>query len=189
MRILLAHHVPVDDTEEGCLVAAVAARLADDGQEAHLLSLEGWSLPFRLPRLQAGRVGETSFHDLGEPQIADYRDEMRRLLDDAVERVDPDVAHVSTVWVLGHLVLESGVPYVLSTWGPELSACRADARYQRFTQEAAENAGRILAPTAALADEVHATYGPLEGRVIVEPELSAARLVAHYRVAMQARGS
>ena len=112
-----------------------------------------------------------------DAQLDGYRGRLRGLLDAVVERFNPDLIHAEHLWLLAHLALETGVPYVVSTWGHELPAYRADPRLRVFAEQAAENAGRILADSEATRSEIMATFGELDGRVEVRPEAAGASLV------------
>src|SRR5690349_12760289 len=67
-----------------------------------------------------------------------FRRAARRRIDAEVAAFDPQVIQVRGLGVLGHLALETGVPYLISTWGNELSACQNDSRLHTYAQQAAE---------------------------------------------------
>jgi hypothetical protein len=120
--------------------------------------------------------GATHFSALTDRQLADYRDVLREEFDRQIDLHDPSIVHCQHVWLVGHLALEAGVPYVLSAYGDEFAAGRTDPRYRRFMLEAAENAGRILTHDAAASEGVAALVGELEGRVVPFPLPVAAAL-------------
>ena len=53
------------------------------------------------------------------------------MLDTEIADFDPQIIHCHHTWVLGHLALESGVPYVLMAQRDELDELARDERYQR----------------------------------------------------------
>lgn len=161
MRILLANQPPLRRAESGLPFAELAGALTAAGHQVR--------------RLEVDRPD-------GESQISDrellaYRDELRQALDAEIDVFDPHIVHVQPISILAHLALEAGVAYVLTASGGELPVDRLDPRLQRFTVEAAENAGRIIAVSDAVRTAMIAALGDLEGRIVVfAPRLAAPRL-------------
>jgi hypothetical protein len=193
MRILLTHHFPLFDTASGGHTQRLAIELLAAGHEVRCLIVDRGGapeeafpvrrvvcgpaaksdLPFAVPYFRADLDSRSergaSFSELSDPQMVLYRDVLRVALDEEIESFDPHMIHCQHVWVQGHLALEAGVPYVLTAWGPELAEVLVDERYARLAQEAAENAGRVIAPTSALSARLHETFGDLEDRLTVLP--------------------
>jgi hypothetical protein len=190
MRILLANHVPFDGPEAGPQTRELALRWLEAGEPARCLIVDRQEanhdglavrrvlcrrddpraeLPFDIPCLISHGGGGPTFDDLTDDQLARYREALRRSLDAEIAEFNPHVVHVQHIWLLAHLALEAGVPYVLTAHGPELAAYRAKARFRRYADEAAENAGRILVANEGLRQEVIATFGELEGRIVQPP--------------------
>ena len=165
MRILLANHVPFDDPEAGPQTRELADRWREAGDRPRCLIVDRHEgehdrldvrrvlcrrddpraeLPFDVPCLTNQASTRLTFGDLTDRQLACYREALRRSLDAEIAHFNPHLIHVQHIWLLGHLALEAGVPYLLAAHGPELAAYRADARFRRFADEAAENAGRIV---------------------------------------------
>jgi hypothetical protein len=192
MRILLAHHFPLRQSEPGRLVWQWASALDAAGDQVRLLVVDdehrfgeplaiervvcgddpNADLTFKLPHFST--PPETSdgllFAALSNAQLAQYRERLRRRLDAQILRFDPHVIHVQHVWVLGQLALETGVPYVLSAWGPELVDCQRDERYGALAAQAAENAGRIMAADEATKRQVESLFDGAAERTIVMPD-------------------
>ncbi len=189
MRILLANHVPFDGPEAGPQTRELALRWLEAGERARCLIVDRKEvnhdglavrrvlcrpddpraeIPFDIPRLISHEGGPT-FDDLTDEQLARYREALRRSLDAEIAEFNPHVVHVQHIWLLAHLALEAGVPYLLTAHGPELAAYRAKARFRRYADEAAENAGRILVANEGLRQEVIATFGELDGRIVQPP--------------------
>jgi hypothetical protein len=185
MRILLTHHLPLAESAAGAFLAQLALDLLSAGHRVRSLIVDRQrfgpddfsvrrvvcdpdapdaDLDFPLPTFESGAADHT-FEDLTNHQLNRYREVLRAALDDEINHFDPHVIHAQHVWVQGHLALETGVPYVLTAWGEELPICQRDARYRRYAQEAAENAGRVLAHGPALCDAVIKTFDDLEDRV------------------------
>ena len=190
MRILFLHHFPERESVVGRLLVRWAEALAGAGHEVRLLVVDATrggaeSLPvdrvvcdpldsaaelkLDLPRFsQASVAGEsTRFHQLTDEQLNAYRDVLRRRLDAHIDRFDPHVLHADHAWVFGQLALESGVPYVLNVWGPELVDAQLDVRYFPLAEQAAANAGRILVPDEQTRAEVERTFETEPGRTVV----------------------
>jgi Glycosyl transferase 4-like domain len=192
MRILLAHHFPLGQSETGRLVWHWASALAAAGDQVRLLVVDdehrfgeplaiervvcgddpNADLVFKLPRFsQPEDNGERPvFSSLSDAQLAQYRERLRRRLDAQVMQFDPHVIHAQHVWVLGQLALETGVPYVLSAWGPELVDCQADARFRALAEQAAENAGRIVAADETTKRQVELLFDRAGERTVVMPD-------------------
>lgn len=191
LRILLTHHLPLDWPASGQSVGALAAQLRQRGHQVRCLvvdrerpaaddhlvrrvvcnaDLPDAPLRFPLPTFELGgrnEPGTTSFLALSDDELSAYRDVLREALDDEVAQFNPHVVHGQHIWIQGHLALEAGVPYLLSAWGPELQLQQLDSRYQRYAQEAAENAGRIIAANESMHRAVTEAFGELDHRVVV----------------------
>ena len=182
MRILLANHTPFHGS--GAKLEALARSLLSAGHQVRCLivddrprnddavpvrrvvSREGDAeadLPFDFPSFEEHPLSRLTFQQLTDEQLSRYRDVLRQAMDAEVAAFDPDVIHAQDIWIMGHLALEAGAPYVLTTSGQEFPACRFDARFRRCVEEAAENAGRILAADEATRREVIAMFGELDG--------------------------
>src|SRR3569623_986886 len=195
MRVLLTSHLPLSGSESGRFVIALGDALLERGHEVRCVLVDRqpgreeqfptWpilcdpandedDLAFLLPMFAPGDGRNTTFANLFDAQLDAYRDTLRDVLDEESAVFDPHVSHTQHVWLAGHLALEAGVPYVMTAWGEELAAQQSDPRYHRYAQEAAENAGRIFVASPALANDVHAAFGPLDGHVVVECAKGAA---------------
>ena len=181
MRILFLHHFPLEEPPIGPWVERSAQVLLAAGHDVRALVVDqrrsagdrirvrrvvcsgvetAADLPFELPRFGGSTpvAGGLTFVGLSTDQIVAYRDALRRHLDAEVDAFDPHVIHAQHIWIGGQLALETGVPYVLNAWGPELDDCAADPRYRRWVDQAAENAGQILVHEGALLEQVVATF-------------------------------
>jgi hypothetical protein len=151
-------------------------------------------LPFALPGFTAATPAGVLFADLTDEQLAAYREELRRQIDIEVAHFDPHVMHSQHVWIEGQLALETGVPYVLTAWGPELACAAADPRYRTLAEQAAENASRIVVGHASLGNQLAATFESISERVLVVPEIAdhhgtsaSDRMADIYRAVFQQR--
>jgi hypothetical protein len=188
MRILLANHTPFHGS--GAKVEALARSLASAGHQVRCLIVDDRArsddavpvrrvvsragdaaadLPFDFPSFDEHPLSSQTFQQLTDKQLACYRDVLRQAMDAEVAGFDPDVIHAQDIWVMGHLALEAGAPYVLTTSGREFAACRLDPRFRCWVEETAENAGRILAADEATRREVIRLFGDLDGRILTQP--------------------
>ena len=150
MRILLANQAPLRGAASGLPFAELAAALTAAGHQVR--------------RLEVGQPD-------GGPQLSDrellaYRDVLRQALDAEIDAFDPHIVHAQPISVLAHLALEAGAAYVLTASGSELPVEQLDPRLQRFTVEAAENAGRIIAVSDAVRTAIIAALGDLDDRIV-----------------------
>jgi hypothetical protein len=192
MRVLLANDGPIGEGESGERALELAIGLSAAGHAVRAIdfgSSDSHSQRLSLRRVTCRRDdpqaefpfdppgfgapgGNHRFADLSDDQLNRLRDTLRQALDQEIADFDPEIVHCQHVWLLGHLALESGVPYVLTAQSDELAELAHDARYRRLAAEAAENAGRVLVASAELAAHVQSLFGDLEGRVMVVPALS-----------------
>ncbi|MBI3836854.1 MAG: glycosyltransferase [Planctomycetia bacterium] len=192
MRVLFLHHFPFGHLEAGQWVQRWAGALLAAGHESRWLIVDGSEtksdlvdavrvicrpgdpaadLPFDLPCFSTPAPTNKlpTFAALSDRQLARYRGRLRQQLDLQIESFNPHVIHAQHIWVQGQLALETGVPYVLNAWGPELIDYAGDERYRALADQAAENAGRILVPHAELLHQVAAMFGSAAERTVVMP--------------------
>lgn len=207
MRVLLAQHVPFDADPRA---QQLGQQLLASGHDVHGLSvdpapsnIEPFSirhvlcssnapdadLPFELPQITPEGSSKRSFASLSDRELTDYRQILRDHLDAEVHTFDPHIIHVQSAWLLGQLALETGVPYVLSVWGPELDDDVLDHRYRPFVEQAIENAGRIIVADQTQHDRVIATIEGVRDRIVIaKPDDVAAHLEIYYTVLNQRFG-
>ena len=203
MRILLTHHFPLDGADSGLATYDLAQGLVRSGHLVRLLVLDlGGSedvvdvydtltvrrvvcrpgkaadLPFELPGFSAAPGDQPTFSGLSTGQLAAYREVLRRELDREVDAFNPHLIHAQHVWVQAQLALESGVPYVVRAWGPELEGEQSEVRYHALAEQAADNASRIFVASAALGKRVRRAYERCAERIVVVPPAVDERRLA-----------
>ncbi len=207
MRVLFAQHVPFDADPRA---QHLGHQLLASGHDVHGLSvdpapsnIEPFSirhvlcssvatdadLPFELPQITPNGSSKRSFASLSDRELTDYRQILRDHLDAEVHTFDPHIIHVQSVWLLGQLALETGVPYVVTVWGPELDDAVLDHRYRPFVEQAAENAGRLIVGDKIQHDRLVATIAGIRDRVVIaRPDDITAHLEIYYSVLNQRFG-
>ncbi|MDZ4784191.1 MAG: glycosyltransferase [Planctomycetia bacterium] len=143
-------------------------------------------LPFDLPSLDHDRAGLPTFHSLSNSELAAYREAFRNALDAEIDAFDPDVVHVQHLWIDGHLILESGAPYVVSAYQTEWTAAQADRRFRRFVRETAENASRVLTDDLTLRGQLAKRF-ELPRERFSDAALTVEQLTALYREVHECR--
>lgn len=190
MRVLLTNHFPFHGSGTGTYTRDLATGLQQAGHDVRALIVDIKSnrhvetgetfpveritcrrgdadadLPFDFPCFTSHPQSHNTFHQLSDLQVAQYLDVTRAKLDRLIADFDPHIIHGQHIWVQGHLALETGVPYVLTAQGTDLMGYRQDARYRPYAEQAAENAGRIMAASKFIRDDVLATFGVAPERV------------------------
>lgn len=190
MRVLLTNHFPFEGSATGTSTYDLAMGLMAAGHEVRVLvvdldrrSREAFpvrrvicrssdphaDLPFDLPSFTTHPQSRLTYFNLTDDQVAQYRDVLREAIDEEVARFDPHVIHCQHLWVQAALVLETGVPYVASAQETNLEGYYQDPRYQLWAEQGAENAGKIIAESRWMADEVQRIFNIDNGRVVTVP--------------------
>lgn len=187
MKVLLTNHFPFHGSGTGSYALDLAKALVGAGHQVECLIVDNKShgdeplaverivcrrgdttadLPFDFPCFTAHPASGNTFYALTNPELDRYREATRRKLDRIIERFDPDVVHCQHIWIQAHLALESGAPYVVTAQGTDLMGYREDERYQAYANQAAENAGRIVAASEHIRREVLSLFDVAPERVV-----------------------
>lgn len=197
MRVLLTNHFPFEGSATGTSTYDLAVGLMGAGHEVRVLvvdldrrSREAFpvrrvicrsadpqaDLPFDLPSFTTHPQSRLTYFNLTDDQVAQYRDVLREAIDEEVTRFDPHVIHCQHLWVQAALVLETGVPYVASAQETNLEGYYRDPRYQLWAEQGAENAGKIIAESRWMANEVQRIFRVEDDRVVTIPSGIDTRL-------------
>jgi hypothetical protein len=189
MRILLTDHWPTGVTAPADLPPLVSALRAAGHDVRWLVVTDAEHLPtipgvhavvcqspdnlsafHRLPvfETESDSPYET-FASLSHDQWTEYRSKLRLVLNDVVEKFDPEIIHAHGIWIWAHLALESGVPYVVSPLGPELDRQTCDVRGEALVDQAAENAGCIITASEDFAAQCRQRWPELDSRIKLLP--------------------
>jgi hypothetical protein len=122
----------------------------------------------RLPCFDPGPE-RVDFCRLSEDQWQSYENRFRQAMQEELQRFDPQVIHCQYAWIHAGLALETGLPYLISVWGPELEAAGRDGRFQGLVEQTTVGAGRLLVPEPSLALRLPAAARRTPARVVVPP--------------------
>ena len=125
-------------------------------------------LAMHLPCFDPGPDG-VHFCQLSEDQWQSYEMRFRQALQEELQGFDPQVIHCQYAWIHAGLALETGLPYLISVWGPELEVAGRDRRFQALVEQTTAAAGRLLVPEPSLALRLPAAARRTPGRVVVPP--------------------
>jgi len=190
MRVLFLHHLPLEQADVAIHLERWMEALEAAGHEPRLLTVDhqrhagasqsidriicnptdpAADLPLVLPDFtsSAGGSSRRAFPELTDEELALYRECLRRRLDRQIDEFDPHMIHAQHIWLWGQLALETGVPYVLSAWGAELVDYSVDARFRPLVEQAADNAGRILAHDPATFGQVSELFGAADRALLM----------------------
>ncbi|MBL8825732.1 MAG: glycosyltransferase [Planctomycetaceae bacterium] len=165
LRILLAHHAPLDDGAAGQTTRRLFDELRQHGHHVRLITIGDARSPVNVDHCVIN--ARTGFESFGDHELFDYRDRLRDVLDAEIRDFDPHVVHAQHAWLFAHLALEAGVPYVVNVWPAELTAVANDNRFQRIAHEAAENAGRLIMSDPSLQPVVSAVFTGIDRERLV----------------------
>ncbi|HEY4313025.1 MAG TPA: glycosyltransferase [Pirellulales bacterium] len=192
MRVLIASDIPIEEQGPGARSLSLAVGLDGAGHAVRMIDVgpagvvsrrigmrrviaapdnPRAELTFDAPHFGVRPTLGRRFTELSDDELSTFRSTLRRALDAEIDDFDPQIVHCQQVWIMAHLALESGAPYVVTALREELAEFEFDSRYQRLAAEAAENASRVIVADAALAAEVQSRFGDLEGRVAIVPGL------------------
>jgi glycosyltransferase involved in cell wall biosynthesis len=198
MRVLITGHHSLDAWPQGWWLRDLGRALTWAGHEVRGLVTAGQvggndpfsvarvvcragdataDLDFAPPTFASEGGSSQTFESLSEGQITRYRDAWRLRLDREVDDFNPHVIHAGHLWWDAQLALETGVPYVVSAWSAELTACADQPRARAFAQQAAENASRIFVPHRALGHAVQSAFGIAPDHIAVLPPAVDCRAV------------
>ncbi|HTU27256.1 MAG TPA: glycosyltransferase [Pirellulales bacterium] len=201
MRVLFTGHLSLDTWPQGGWLCDLGKALVWAGHEVRGLVTAGkvgGNDPFPVARVVC-RAGDPAadldfdppcfaseggssqtFESLTDDQIRRYREAWRRRLDREVDDFNPHVIHAANLWWEAQLALETGVPYVVSAWSAELTACADHEQTRALVQQAAENASRIFVPHRALGQAVEAAFGIAPDHIVMlQPAIAAASYSVH----------
>ncbi|MCS7304036.1 MAG: glycosyltransferase [Thermoguttaceae bacterium] len=125
-------------------------------------------LPMPLPCFDPGPE-QIDFQQLSPTQWQCYQEQFRQALHLELQTFDPQVIHCQYAWIHAGLAMETGLPYVVSVWGPELEAAEQDSQFQRLVEQSTVGAARLLVPDPAVAYRLPPEARRPPGRVVLPP--------------------
>ncbi len=106
---------------------------------------------------------------LSKAQVVCFRTEMREILDAYLDAFRPDIIHCLQAWITSALVLETGVPYVVSVMGRDAEALRTTETIRSFGEQGVQNASRVITTDALEAAALHDNLDVDDSRIVVLP--------------------
>ncbi len=117
VRIILPENSPDYDTPPGVRLRPVFFT-PDEGTDPSLYPKK--PLPFNFPCFTSHPRSVTTFGDLDEDQLKQYREAFRKAVLEEISNDRPDVIHGQHVWILPALAADTGIPLVLTAHGTDL---------------------------------------------------------------------
>ena len=168
MKVLMINHFPLVGSGSGTYTRNIAVHLMKKGHEISLVMPEnmvkfgsipgasvypvffsyeekiGDALPFNFPCFTTHPRSTMTFFDLDDAQLEAYLSAFEKAIKKAVAKFKPDVIHAQHIWLLSWLAWKTGVPYVVTAHGTDLMGYQKSARFQKYAEEAARGAKRII---------------------------------------------
>jgi len=168
MRVLMINHFPLAGSGSGTYTRNIAVHLMQKGHEVSIIMPEnttrfggipgvkvypvyfsyeemiGDALPFNFRCFTTHPSSTMTFFDLEDAQLEAYLSAFEKVIEKAVNEFKPDIIHGQHIWLLTWLAGKSGVPYVVTAHGTDLMGYQRTARFQRYAEEAAAGAKRII---------------------------------------------
>jgi len=168
MKVLMINHFPLVGSGSGTYTRNIAVHLMKKGHEVSLVMPEnsmqfgripgmsvypvffsydemiGDALPFNFPCFTTHPRSTMTFYDLDDTQLEAYLSAFEKTINRAVAEFKPDVIHGQHIWLLSWLAVKTGVPCVITAHGTDLMGYQKSARFQKYAEEAARGAKRII---------------------------------------------
>ena len=168
MKVLMINHFPLVGSGSGTYTRNIAVHLMKKGHEVGIVMPENTTqygsipgvkvyplfftrdekiadaLPFNFPCFTTHPRSVMTFFDLDDSQLDAYLSAFEKTILNAVTDFKPDVIHAQHVWLLAWLSGKTGVPYVVTAHGTDLMGYQKGVRFQRYAEDAASGAKRII---------------------------------------------
>ena len=168
MRILLVNHFPLEGSGSGTYTRNIAVHLMKKGHATSIVLPEnttnfggipgikmypvffsydeqiGDALPFNFPCFTTHPRSTTTFYDLDDTQLEMYISAFEKAISKAIDEFKPDIIHGQHIWILSWIAGKTGIPYVITAHGTDLMGYQRNNRFQKYADEAAAGAKRII---------------------------------------------
>jgi len=113
--------------------------------------------------------GAWTYRDMTDAQLEAFKDLMRLELRKAARGFKPDIVAVQHAWLMGHIVRELGLPYIVGTHNSDQMGFRFDERMRPYAVSCAQGAGYVWALSPAAKRDIRKLYGLPAGKVVLIP--------------------
>jgi len=168
MKVMMINHFPISGSGSGTYTRNIAVHLIKKGHELCIVLPEnttnfssvpgvkmypvffsyeetiGNALPFNFPCFTTHPRSTMTFFDLSDSQLDAYMAAFKKTINKAIAEFKPDVIHGQHIWLLSWLAGKTGIPYVVTAHGTDLMGYQRSARFQRYADEAATMAKKII---------------------------------------------
>jgi len=168
MKVLMINHFPLAGSGSGTYTRNIAVHLMHKGHEVSIIMPEnttqfssvpgvkmypvffsyeetiGDALQFNFPCFTTHPRSTMTFFDLDDHQLEAYLSAFEKTIRKAIDEFKPDVIHAQHIWLLSWLAGKTGIPYVVTAHGTDLMGYQRTARFQKYADEAAAGAKRII---------------------------------------------
>lgn len=188
MKILQVLHFPLEGAGTGVYVDNLANSLEKKGHSVSVVHadykdpLKSYAtspvlfnngqnqsdLTFMFPVFQSHPMSSgITFGDLGPQQLEDYIQNYRENIEDVVTNHNPSIVNVHHGWIIGSILSEMDLPYVISLHGTERVAFEDYPNYQEMAIKGLNNAANIIALTEDEKELAIKTYNLDPAKVTV----------------------
>lgn len=168
MKVLMINHFPISGSGSGTYTRNIAVHLIKKGHELSIAMPENTrkyssvpgvkmypvffsheerianALPFNFPCFTTHPRSTTTFFDLSDSQLDAYLSAFEKTINKAINEFKPDVIHGQHIWLLSWIAGRTGIPYVVTAHGTDLMGYQRSSRFQRYAEEAAATAKKII---------------------------------------------
>lgn len=110
-----------------------------------------------------------TFKDMPEKEFTTYIDFLRFRLHKIIQEFQPDVIETEHVWLMGYVLNELGLTYILGAHNSDQMGFRYDSRMRPYATSCAQNASYIFSISDAVKTDCLDLYRVPEEKVIVIP--------------------
>lgn len=188
MRILQALHFPLEGAGTGHYVHNLSSYLVNRGHTVGVVhsqtpSSKNKSTPymrfpvkfeysirasvksasrlnFSFPVFESHPLSDgMTFEDLSDSEYDKYTLAFESEIRKAIDKIKPEVVNVHHGWVIGNLLAEKGIPYVVTLHGTELTAFKKYPDYRNLVLRGLHNAQSIIALNDVQRRQAIENYG------------------------------
>ena len=190
MKVLIINHFPISGSGSGTYTRNIAVHLMKKGHEVCLVMPENTkkfssipgvktypvffsyeeriadALPFNFPCFTTHPRSTMTFFDLDDAQLDAYLSAFEKAINNAVAEFKPDVIHSQHIWLLSWIAGNTGIPNVITAHGTDLMGYQRSSRFQKYANEAATGAKKIITISSDNTQLVHELFPDCAGKTV-----------------------